>query len=74
MTRIKTSSPNMSEDTGLKENCQYSIVPELEDDGCSGIAYADEAWLEEYHKEQEHLATEEKLKNRLNGSVDIKEW
>ena len=36
---------------------------------------ADEAWLEEYRKEeQERLAAEEKLGNRLNGSTDIKEW
>ena len=67
------------EDAELNENCQYPIAPELEDDGCSDIAYADEpladeAWWEEYHKEQERLATEEKLKNRLNGSVDINEW
>ena len=62
------------------ENRQYSIDPELEDDGCSGIAYAneplaDEAWLETYHKEeQERLEVEEKLGKRLNGSVDISEW
>ena len=53
----------------------YSIAPELEEDGCSGIACADEPWLEEYRKEeQERLAAEEKLGNRLNGSTDIKEW
>ena len=62
------------------ENRQYSIEPELEDDGFLGIAYAgeplvDDAWLETYHKEeQERLEVEEKLGNRLNGSVDISEW
>ena len=66
------------EDAELKENCQHSISPELKDDGRSGIVYpdeplADEAWLEEYCKELERLETEEKLANRLNGSVDIKE-
>ena len=39
------------------------------------IFIADEAWLEEYRKEeQECMAAEEKLGNRLNGSTDIKEW
>ena len=67
------------EDAELKQNCQYSISPELEDDGSSALHIrmnprADEASLEEYSKEQERFATEEKLANRLNGSVDIKEW
>ena len=69
------------EDAELNDgNREYSIDPELEDDGCSGIAYADEpladeAWLETYHKEeQERLEVEEKLGKRLNGSVDISEW
>ena len=69
------------EDAELNDgNRPYSVAPELEEDGCSGIAYADEpladeAWLEEYRKEeQERLAAEEKLGNRLNGSTDIKEW
>ena len=69
------------EDAELNDgNREYSIDPELEDDCCSGIAYADEpladeAWLETYHKEeQERLEVEEKLGKRLNGSVDISEW
>ncbi|CAB3986906.1 Hypothetical predicted protein [Paramuricea clavata] len=47
----------------------------LADNGCSGIAYADEpladeAWLETYHKEeQERLEVEEKLVKKLSGSV-----
>ncbi len=55
------------------ENRQYYTEPELEDDGCLGIVYAneplaDEAWLETYHKEeQERLEVEEKLGNRLKG-------
>jgi hypothetical protein len=47
------------EDSELNDgNCEYSIDPELEDDGGSGIAYADEpladeVWLETYHKEEQ---------------------
>ena len=36
---------------------------------------ADEAWLENYNRqEQERLELEEKLKQRLNGSVAKDEW
>ena len=37
----------MSEDVELKDNHQYSIVPELTNDGCLGIAYADEPLAEQ---------------------------
>ena len=64
----------------ITDKNRQKLDPELEDDGCSGIAYADEpladeAWLETYHKEeQERLEVEEKLGKRLNGSVDTSEW
>ena len=36
---------------------------------------ANEEWLENYHRqERERLELEEKLRNRLDGSVEVSEW
>ena len=59
--------------------CENSSSDSSKDENNMG-AYADEPlaneeWLENYHRqERECLELEEKLRNRLDGSVEVSEW
>jgi hypothetical protein len=51
-----------------------------EEDDNAGLAYADEPladdeWLQNYNRQEtERLEQEEKLRSRLDGSVEVSEW
>ena len=70
----------MIEDAELQVENHHEPDTNSDDEDSSGLAYADEpladeAWLENYNREeQERLEEEEKFNNRLNGLVELGEW
>ena len=69
----------MIEDAEFQVENRHEL-PASDDEGPSSLAYADEpladeAWLENYNREErERLEEEEKFNKRLNSSVEIGEW
>ena len=64
----------------IMENSETIECSDSNSDEDTGIAYtkeplADEEWLANYHaREREQLDSEEKLTQRLNGSVELNKW
>ena len=64
----------------IMENSETVECSDSNSDEDTGIAYAeeplaDEQWLANYHaRERERLDLEEKLTQRLNGSVELNQW
>ena len=58
-----------------RENSSSSDQEESNMGAYADEPMADEEWLENYNRqERERLELEEKLKKRLDGSVEVSEW
>jgi len=70
----------MIEDAKLQVENHDELHAISDEEDSSGLAYADEpladeAWLENYNREeQERLEEEETFNNRLNKLVELGEW
>ena len=58
-----------------RENSSSSDQEESNTGAYADEPMADEEWLENYNRqERERLELEEKLRKRLDGSVEVREW
>ena len=70
----------MIEDAELQVDNRHELHANSDDEDSSGLAYADEpladeAWLENYNREeQERLEEEEKFNDRLHSLVELSKW